>query len=205
MSNVVNLLNALLRTLVEKLSSARVSGVDYNELMRIIDEVENNFDMLVAQSAPDRITDERFSSAVEMLKEVAEKLRNLREAVLDGKFTDAKKIALDIQESIRHAYRILMLLKAGAPVPIVYQVAPQFLREITPPEQVVYMSPLASQIYNILARRREAPLDQIALELRIDEKTRDEFNRAVAQLVASGYAQISLTPDNRVILRLVRW
>jgi len=205
MSNVVNLLNALLRTLVDKLSNARISGVDYNELMRIIDEVENNFDMLVAQSAPDRITDERFSSAVEILKEVAEKLKSLRESILDGKFTDAKKIALDIQESIRHAYRILMLLKAGAPVPIVYQVAPQFLREITPPEQVVYMSPLASQIYNILVRRREAPLDQIALELRIDERTRDEFNRAVAQLVASGYAQISLTPDNRVILRLVRW
>jgi len=205
MSNVVNLLNALLRTLVEKLSNARVFGVGYNELMRIIDEVENNFDMLVAQSAPERITDERFSSAVEMLKDVAEKLRNLREFILDGKFTEARKTALDIQESIRHAYRILMLLKAGAPVPIVYQVAPQFLREITPPEQVVYMSPLASQIYNILARRREAPLDQIALELRIDEKTRDEFNRAVAQLVASGYAQISLTPDNRVVLRLVRW
>jgi len=205
MSNVVNLLNALLRTLVEKLSNARVSGADYNELMRIVDEVENNFDMLVAQSAPERITDERFSSAVEMLKDVAEKLRNLRESILDGKFTEARRIALDIQESIRHAYRILMLLKAGAPVPIVYQVAPQFLREITPPEQVVYMSPLASQIYNILVRRREASLDQIALELRIDEKTRDEFNRAVAQLVASGYVQISLTPDNRVVLRLVRW
>ena len=83
---------------------------------------------------------------------------------------------------------------------------PQFLREaeVAAPETLAYMHPMAAQIYNVLVRRGEAGLDELAVELKIDDKTRDEFNQAVAHLIASGYARPFYTPDNRMVLRLGR-
>jgi len=80
-------------------------------------------------------------------------------------------------------------------------VAPQFLREITIPETIVYSNPMASQIYNILVRKGEAAVEDLAIELKIDDKTRDEFNRAIAQLISTGYVKPYFTPNNKMMLR----
>jgi len=205
MSSILNVISSILRQLIDMLEGAPTKGIDRDQALRLVDEVENQIDALVAQSAPERITDERFSTAVEMLKDLSDKLRRLREAIIAGRYLSAKRIAIDVQSSLRHIYRILILIKAGAPTPMILQVAPEFIREIRPPEQIIFTSPMAAQIYNILARRREATIEELARELGIDERTRDDFNRAVAQLISMGYATIVLTPDNRIMLKLVRW
>ena len=98
----------------------------------------------------------------------------------------------------------MILIKSGAPVPVIFNVTPQFLREITAPEPLISLGPMALQIYNYLARRGEAYIEDIAKELRVDDKTRDEFNNAVAQLISMGYARLVLDENNRMKLRVVR-
>ena len=202
----LNVINAMIRELIDALDGLRAGRVGKEEVLKRIDDLENQIDVLLSQLAPERITDERFSAAVRAVREISEGFRRLRESVIFGRYSHAKKLALDVQESVRRMYRLLILIRAGAPTTLIFQVTPQFLREeiLQAPEALLYSNPMAAQIYNILLRKGEAGIDELALELKIDDKTREEFNRAVAHLIAAGYARPYFTPDNRMVLRPAR-
>ena len=202
----LNAINATIREILNILDDLRRGRAEREDALKAVDELENQIDSMLAQLAPERITDERFTAAVNAIKEVSERVKNLRDSIIFGRYTHARRQVLEVQESVRHTYRLMMLIRAGAPTPLIFQVTPQFLREaeIAAPEALAYTHPMAAQIYNVLVRRGEAGIDELARELRVDDRTREEFNRAVAHLIASGYARPYLTPDNRMILRLGR-
>ena len=202
----LNAINATIRELLSTLDDLKRGRAEREDALRVVDELENQIDNMLTQLAPERITDERFSAAVNAIKEISEKFKNLRDSIVFGRYNQARRKILEVQESVRHTYRLMMLIRAGAPTTLIFQVTPQFLREaeVAAPETLAYMHPMAAQIYNVLVRRGEAGLDELAVELKIDDKTRDEFNQAVAHLIASGYARPFYTPDNRMVLRLGR-
>lgn len=200
----LNIINANIRQLIKVLDDIKRGAALVDDALRLVDEIEGNVDMLVQMLAPERITDERFSATVKSLKELADKFSELRDMISSHRLTYAKKKVFEIQEFIRHIYRVLMLVRAGAPTPVIFQVSPQFLREVTVPEAIVYSNPMSAQIYNILVRRGEATVEELALELKIDDKTRDEFNRAIAQLISMGYVKPYFTSDNKMVLKPTR-
>jgi len=201
---MLNAVNATIREILELLDKARNNKVEADAILRKIDEFEDLVDNMLYNLSPERITDERFNAALSSLTELADKLRELRAHVVLGRYVFAKRVALDVQETLRHTYRLLILIKAGSPTSLIFQVTPQFLREmeVSVPETIIHTSPMAAQIYNILVRKRQATVEELASELNIDDKTRDEFNRAVSQLISAGYARPFLTPDNRMLLKL---
>ncbi|RLF04440.1 MAG: hypothetical protein DRJ60_07085 [Thermoprotei archaeon] len=202
----LNTINATIRDLVNVIDDVKKGRASKEDALKVVDELENQIDMMVSQLSPERITDERFNAAVKALKDISEKFKALRELIIFGRYMRAKKQVLDIQETIRHTYRLLTLIRAGAPTPLVFQVVPQFFREteVKVPEAIVYSNPMAAQIYNILLRKGEATVDELAFQLKIDDKTRDEFNKAIAQLISTGYVKPLFTSDNKMVLRLIR-
>ena len=203
----LNIISSYIRELLKMINDLKRGRIDKDSVFRLIDDFENYVDNLFSQLAPERITDERFSVASKAFRNVTKKFRELRERILNSRYSLAKITVLDIHECIRNTYKLLTLIKSGAPTTVVFQMTPQFLREIevSPPETLLFSNPMAAQIYNILLRREgEASIDELALELKIDDRTRDEFNKAVSHLIASGYVQLFYTPDNRIVLKLVR-
>lgn len=195
-------INATIRELLFKLEEAKKGRVDREELLKIVDELEDQIDMTVSQLVPERITDERFNAAMKALKEITGKIKELREHIVYERYPIAKPKVLEVQESIRLGFRLLTLIKAGAPMPIIFQTTPQFLEKTPIPEPIIYTNPMAARIYNVLVRKGEAAVEDIAAELKITDETRDEFNRAVSQLISMGYAKPYLTPDNKIVLKL---
>lgn len=200
----LNMINSIIKKLLHLVDDLKMKRVERDQVLAEVDELENRVDELFTALVPDRITDERFSAVVKAVQEVTDGIKQLRESIVYSRFSRAKQDILEVQKRIRHAYRLLLLVKSGAPTTIILQTAPQFIREIPVPETLVYSSPIASQIYNILSRRGEASLEELALDLKIDDKTRDEFNRAVSYLITSGYARPYLTPDNKLVLKVSR-
>lgn len=203
MSSSVTIINTLIRNILELLDRK----ADKNEILGVLDQLDNQFDFLVQANAPERITDERFEAAVKAIDEVSEKVERLRETVASGRYHLAKKQVFDLQASIRKAHRILLLVRAGAPTPMIFQVSPQFLKEaeLKPPEEMVLTtSPLATQIYGYILRKGKVPIDELAREFGVTDKTRDEFNRAVASLIQRGFVKPVIGADNRMVLQAVR-
>lgn len=197
----LNVVNATIRDLLRA-----VEKRDKDTALRILDELENQIDAMLMDMAPERITDERFEAATKAINKIAERTKKLREALWDSRFNLAKKLVLEVQEAIRNAYRLLILIRAGTPTPVIFQLAPQFLRDVSiqAPESLIYTNPMAAQIYNILVRRGEMAIEEVATELGIDDRSRDEFNRAIAQLISLGYVRPYISPDNRMMLRPAR-
>jgi len=200
----LNVVNSTIREIMRTLDDVKSGRAGKERVLKLLDELENQIDVILAHLAPERITDERFNAAVKAVEDVSDKIRKVRESVVFGRYTYAKRQLLDVQESVRLMYRLLTLIKAGAPTPVIFQVAPQFLREISAPEAVVYTNPMAAQIYNVLIRKGEATVEELALELKITDETRDEFNRAISQLISMGYARPYFTPDHKMVLKPAR-
>ena len=200
----LNIVNSTIREILRTLDDVKRGRAGKEDVLRLLDELENQIDAILVHLAPERITDERFNAAVKAVKDVSDKIRRVRESVMFGRYTYAKRQLLDVQESVRLTYRLLTLIKAGAPTSVIFQVTPQFLREVAVPEPIVYTNPMAAQIYNVLVRRGEATVEELALELKITDETRDEFNRAISQLISTGYVRPFFTSDNKMILRPAR-
>ena len=200
----LNIVNSTIREILRTLDDVKRGRAGKEDVLRLLDELENQIDAILVHLAPERITDERFNAAVKAVKDVSDKIRGVRESVMFGRYTYAKRQLLDVQESVRLTYRLLTLIKAGAPTSVIFQVTPQFLREVAVPEPIVYTNPMAAQIYNVLVRRGEATVEELALELKITDETRDEFNRAISQLISTGYVRPFFTSDNKMILRPAR-
>jgi len=201
----ITVINGIVRKLLDMLSQARHKNLK-DELLIEIDELENQFDLLIQANAPERITDERFTAAVNAIHEVSEKIEQLRSLIVNERYKIARRKVLDLQAAIRHAYRLLLLVKAGTPTPMIFQISPQFLKEteLKPPEEIVFSSPMASQVYNIIVRKGKVAVEDIAKELNINEETRDEFNRALATLIQRGFVRPVVSPDNKLMFQAVR-
>jgi len=202
----LNIINMTIRNLLEEIDRLKAGRAKREDVLKTIDELEDQIDDMLTRLAPERITDERFSAAVNAVNEVSKEMKELRESVLSGRYAHAKKKVLDVQSAVRSAYRLLMLIHAGAPTTLIFQVTPEFIREelLSAPEALVFANPMASQIYNILVRKGQASVEDLALELKIDDKTREEFNKAVAHLIATGYAKPYFTSDGRMVLKPAR-
>lgn len=202
----LNVINVTIRNLLGEIEKLEKKQGKLDDVLKILDELEDQLDDLLTQLAPERITDERFSAAVNAVNEVSAELKDLRKALLEGRYKYAKDKVLDVQTAIRNAYRLMLLVHAGAPTAFIFQVTPQFLREelLSAPETLVLANPMAAQIYNILLRKGQASIEELALELNIDDKTRDEFNNAIAHLIMRGYVRVYYTKDNKTILRPAR-
>mgnify|MGYP000182647855 CR=1 FL=1 len=195
----------LVRELISRIDDCQKGRISRQELLKMIDEIENSIDRMLSEMAPERITDERFSAAEKMLDELGLSLKNLREDVLAGRLHRAKSRALEVQRVIRLTYRLMILISAAPPVAQIFQISPEYLREIpvSPPE-MLRGNPLAMQIYNVIVRRREATVTDIARELNISDEERPQFNAAISELVRLGFADILLDHTGRLILRARR-
>jgi len=201
----ISVINSIARKLLDLLKQARERDLK-NEILLEIDELENQFDSLIQANAPERITDERFTAAVNAIHEVSEKIEELRSLVVNGRYKLARRKVLDLQAAIRHAYRLLLLVRAGTPTHMIFQISPQFLKEaeLKPPEELVFTSPLASQIYSVIVRRGRVSIEELARELKVTDETRDEFNNALATLIQRGYVRPIISPDNKMMFQAVR-
>jgi len=200
-SSPLAMINICVRNLI-----AAVESRKRDEALRLVDQLDDHFDALIQANAPERITDERFQAAEKAIREVSEKIEELRALIINGRYKAARRKALDVQSAMRQAYRLLLLIRAGAPTPVIFQLTPRFLQEaqLRPPEELVFSSPLATQIYNIVVRRGSVPVEEVARELGITKETMDEFNRAITSLIQRGFVRPALTPDNRLILQAAR-
>lgn len=201
----ITVINSIVRKLLDMLPQARHKNIK-NEILIEIDELENQFDLLIQANAPERITDERFTAAVNAIHEVSEKIEQLRSLIVAGRYKIARRKVLDLQAAIRHAYRLLLLVRAGTPTPMIFQISPQFLKEaeLKPPEEIVFSSPMASQVYNVIVRKGKVAVEELAKELNISDETRDEFNRALATLIQRGFIRPVIRPDNKLMFQAVR-
>ena len=174
--------------------------------LRLLDEIDNLIDGLLASMAPERITDERFEAASKAVRELSAAVNEVRRLVYEGRLRAAAERLPDLQRAVREAHRLLLFVRSGAPTPLLFQVTPEFLRaaSLRPPETIVLLGPMAVKLYNAVVRRGEVPVEELARELGVTDETREEFNRAVTQLVSLGYVTVAVTPDNRIVLRAVR-
>ena len=204
-SSQQKLIDSLLRELLNAIDNAKYHKMGRDEVLKLLDEVESNVDVLIQMSSPERITDERFTVAVNALKDLSNKFRSLREKIVFEDYINAKSLVLDVQETIKHLHRLLSFIRAGAPSPVIFQVAPQFLREAPIPEALIYSGgTMEAQIYNTLIRKGQATVEELALELKINDKTRDEFNHALSRLAEMGFVKMYITQDNKIVFKPAR-
>jgi len=199
----LNIINSTIRTLLTEIDDLKYRRIKLEDVLKTVDELEDQIDGMISRLAPERITDERFSAAVNAVKDVSKEMKELRDAIISGRYALAKKKVLDVQSVVRNAYRLLILLHAGSPTTLIFQVTPQFLREelLSAPEALVFANPMASQIYSILQRKGKASVEELAFELKIDDETRDQFNNAIAHLIATGYAKPYYDSSGKMILK----
>ncbi len=204
MSGIVASINALIRELIKLCTEARFNRARQEDLLRVLDELETQIDNMVQALVPEKITDERFRLVEKGLRELMDKLREVREFIVFGRLVRAKKKLLEVQELARHVYRLMLIIRAGAPTPMIFQFTPFRTVELPAVEPLLFSNPMAAQIYNVLQRRGEMSLEDLAREMHITDANRDEFNRAISLLISMGYVTPYLTHDNRLILRARR-
>ena len=196
---LLEVINAHIRNLHARIRDARHGRVSVDDLLKLHDELENYVDALITTLAPERITDERFASASQELKNLTDRLREFRDLIVRGKYTDAESKLTEVHSAIRHIYRVFTVIRAGAPTPLIYQLSPG--TPLFPPEIILHTSPMALQVYNLIVRRGEMTLSDIIAELKADPGA---VSSAVQDLIRLGYARLYITPDNKWVLRPVR-
>jgi hypothetical protein len=182
------------------LEDAQQNRVDKYTLLKALDELEDNVDRLIAQMAPERITDTRFEATLATLKDIAKGFYRVRKLIVAGRYAKAMDMLARLHEVLRHGYRTMTLVKAGAPTPVVYQMSSSS-SALVPPDALLEANPAATKLYNMLVRRGEVDLAEASRELGL---TAEVLNEAVNTLIKLGYAKAIMTPDGRWRLRAVR-
>ena len=192
-------ISALIREFHRMLEEAQQGRVDKYTLLRALDELEDSVDRLIAQMAPERITDTRFEATLATLKDIAKGFYRVRKLIVAGRHAKAMDMLEKLHEILRHGYRTMTFIKAGAPTPVVYQMSPS--SPLVPPDALLAANPAANKLYNMLVRRGEVDLAEASREL---ELTAEVLNEAVNTLVRLGYAKAIMMPDGRWRLRVAR-
>jgi len=192
-------ISALIREFHRMLEDAQQGKVDKYTLLKALDELEDNVDRLVAQMTPERITDTRFEAIRETLKNFRKGFYRVRKLIVAGRYEKAIDMLTRLHEELRHGYRTMMFVRAGAPTPVVYQMSPS--SALVPPDTLLEANPAATKLYNMLVRRGEVDLAEASRELGL---TAEVLNEAVNTLIRLGYAKAVMMPDGRWRLRAVR-
>lgn len=199
MSISISSISALIREFHRMLEDAQQGRVDKYTLLKALDELEDSVDRLIAQMAPERITDTRFEVTLDTLKDIAKGFYRVRRLIVAGRHAKAMDTLARFHEVLRHGYRTMTLVKAGAPTPVVYQMSSS--SALVPPDALLEANPAATKLYNMLVRRGEVDLAGASRELGL---TAEVLNEAVNTLIKLGYAKAVMTPDGRWRLRAVR-
>jgi hypothetical protein len=197
--SAIGTINALIREFLRLLEEAQQGKANKYLLLKALDELEDNVDRLITQMVPERITDERFEAALGILKKTASGFYKIRKLIVAERYSEAIERVARLQELLRHCFRVLSFLRAGAPTPVVLQMAPSTY--LVPPEALLESNPVALRLYNVLARRGEIDLAEAARELGLSVEA---LNEAVNTLVRLGFAKVVIAPDGKWILRAVR-
>jgi hypothetical protein len=195
----IGIVNALIREFLRLLEEAQQGKANKYMLLKALDELEDNVDRLIIQMVPERITDERFEATLEILKKIASGFYKIRSLIVNERYSEAVEKVARLQEVLRHCFRALSLIKAGAPTPMVLQMVPS--TPLVPSEALLESNPAALRLYNMLARRGETDLTEATRELGLTAET---LNEAVNTLVRLGFARVVITPDGKWVLRAVR-
>jgi hypothetical protein len=193
------MINALIREFLKMLENAQQGKVDKYVLLKALDEIEDNVDRLITQMTPEKITDERFAAALEILTKISKGFYKVKSLIMAERYTEAVDKVIRLQELLRHGFRALSFIKAGAPAPVVLQMAPS--APLVPPETLLESNPTALRLYNLLVRKGEIDIAQAASELGL---TAEEINDAVNTLLRLGFAKSIITPDGKWKLKAVR-
>jgi hypothetical protein len=181
------------------LEDAQQGRVDKYTLLKALDELEDSVDRLIAQMAPERITDTRFEATLDTLKDIAKGFYRVRKLIVAGRYAKAIDKLNQLHEILRHGYRTMTFVKAGAPTPVVYQMSSS--SALIPPDSLLEASSVATKLYNLLVRRGEVDLVEASREL---DLTAEALNEAVNTLIKLGYVKAIMMPDGRWRLRVVR-
>jgi len=192
-------ISALIREFHRMLEDAQQGRVDKYTLLKALDELEDNVDRLVIQMRPERITDTRFDASLKILEIIRDGFYRVRKLIVTERYAKAVRVLIKLHEDLRHGYRTMTLVTAGAPTAVVYQMTPS--AALIPPESLLEASPTATKLYNMLVRRGEVDVSEAAKELGL---TAEALNEAVNTLVRLGYAKVIIMPDGRWRLRAVR-
>ncbi|MEM0459340.1 MAG: winged helix-turn-helix domain-containing protein [Thermofilaceae archaeon] len=200
------LLTVQLRKLEEVLAEGRRDLEKWRKVLRsvarrMVDTIEEEFARSIAKMMPERITDERFSVAVEAVTQVSDIFARLKREVGGGNPMRAQQVVFELERAISRARNTLILLGAGAPMPLIFHVAPEFLRgAVRMPEEVQLLGSLAGQIHRIVSERRRISVSELARMLNITDENRSNFNSAVEELVRRGYVRLSVDGSGVVYL-----
>jgi len=192
-------ISAMIRELLKMLEDAEQGKIGRNAVLKALDQLEDQVDAIIMQMAPERITDERFEAAVSSLRKIAKGFYKLSKLIVAERYSEAIRMLTVLRERLRDCFRTMTFIKAGAPTPLVLQFSPT--TSLYPPEVLLQRSPGATQLYNLLARRGEADIAEVAKELGLSA---DALNEAINTLVGLGFVKLLLTPDGRWKLRVVR-
>ncbi len=209
MSSALDYVDTCIRSLLLDLESAikgRPPSVE--QLLRLVDEIDKGITVLFQDLAPERITDERFTTVIEVQKELEGKMELLRKYILDSRFRIARSITIEIQQLVHRLTRILILVAGGVSRVAFYRyTAPKYIKEVKVPDLLKQQSSLAQQIYNILVRENQVKISELPSKLKLnpeDKASIDEVNEAINTLISLGYADIYIDENNEAILRLKR-
>ncbi|MEM1690057.1 MAG: hypothetical protein QW794_08785 [Thermosphaera sp.] len=200
--DIITLHLSRIEELLRKASTDAVGRRKYmEEARRELERAEREFNSFLSKMMPERITDERFSIAVEAVNNVSLSFSQLRRELVRGVPTRALATLLKLEEALSRARSTLILLGAGAPFPLIFQVTPEFLRgPVRPPEEIQLLGGMVAQIYGILTRRGRMRVEELARELNITQETREAFNTAITELLQRRYARISVDERGNLYL-----
>jgi len=201
---ILNLLDGLRRLLS---NASFVRGEEQvkiiNEAQRQLDRVQQTFYDFTRSLGKVDLTDRRYQLAQELIKEYNTKLSQLRNLIRQGKILQALNTALpELEASLNTAMSSLILIASGAPTSVIATVAPQAkMLPATIPATLQLANPVAGQVYAYLSRVGQADTETIARELGLDL---DTVVSGINYLISNGYVTTELSPEKKVVARLVR-
>ena len=195
-------INAVIEEILNRIETAKRATVSSRRkllsiILRLIDQLDAELDLLVSSLAPEKLTDERFRYVEKQLEQLSKELAELRKHVINGRLVKARDKLVEIQEKVRHVYRILLIIRA--PTAAAAQFTPEI--ELRVPPLIQFLSPFAVKIYNVMARRGEMFLDELVSELGVTDKDYAEFNKALQSMIQLGYIEMHVTKEGRLLLR----
>ncbi len=198
----------IIRELRNSLRNASFSQgeAQVKEIEKVIDHIEKiefYFDEYVKSLGSTDFTDRRFTATIEIINKFYSKLSELKNTITNGRlFLALNRTLPETESALSSAMTALLLVSKGAPVPTIAPLVPQAQNIPTSiPSTLQITNPVAGQVYGYLTRKRQADIDTIARELGLGT---DAVLNAVNYLISNNYVRTELSPENKVIAKIIR-
>jgi len=169
----------------------------------IISKIELQFDTFLQNLGSVDFTDRRYALALELMRDFHTKTSILKNMISAGKTLLALNKGLpEFETSLNTVMDSLILVARGAPMSAVATFAPQAQAvPTTIPPTLQLSNPIAGQVYAYLSRVGQADTETIARELGL---SLDTVIGAINNLVANNYVTTELSPEKKVVAKLVK-